>query len=380
MSDDASVASGGDARDERDWDAEKRDFVADQREEVADARDAGADERDADADERELLANERERAADERERRLDLRGAALGLLAKRGHDDAVVAERERHHAAERRGQAHAGRAQEGAARDLATQAREEVGERRRAATGTTGLALAFAEIARHLYEAENFEAVLERIVDAAVAVVTGCDMASVTVRDDGTFRTLASTDERALKIDLAQYDVNEGPCLDALGQSVVHAPAFPDERWSRLGSRPVEDGVHAVASYRLAAPGGAVVDELAGSLNAYTSSPEGFGDDALEIGLILALHASSAIRAVREREALERFGRQLHEALSSRDVIGQAKGILMERLKLTPDDAFDFLRRASQRLNVKLVEVAGRLAETGPTAETGELETPSASN
>jgi AmiR/NasT family two-component response regulator len=55
----------------------------------------------------------------------------------------------------------------------------------------------------------------------------------------------------------------------------------------------------------------------------------------------------------------------LHDALSSRDVIGQAKGILMERLRITPEDAFDALRRSSQELNVKLRQIAESIAETG---------------
>jgi AmiR/NasT family two-component response regulator len=80
---------------------------------------------------------------------------------------------------------------------------------------------------------------------------------------------------------------------------------------------------------------------------------------------VLAAHAAIAVRAVGDRDALEQLGRQLHAALSSRDVIGQAKGILMERLRITPEDAFDTLRRSSQRLNVKLREIAQKLAETG---------------
>lgn len=57
--------------------------------------------------------------------------------------------------------------------------------------------------------------------------------------------------------------------------------------------------------------------------------------------------------------------RQLHSALDSRDLIGQAKGILMERYRLTPDDAFALLARASQETNVKLREVAAELTRTG---------------
>jgi AmiR/NasT family two-component response regulator len=72
-----------------------------------------------------------------------------------------------------------------------------------------------------------------------------------------------------------------------------------------------------------------------------------------------------AARAVEERSKLERLGSDLQQALLSRDVIGQAKGILMERLKVTPEVAFDVLREASSRLNVKLRELARQVAETG---------------
>jgi AmiR/NasT family two-component response regulator len=79
----------------------------------------------------------------------------------------------------------------------------------------------------------------------------------------------------------------------------------------------------------------------------------------------LAAHASVAARAVDERSTLQSLSRDLQQALLSRDVIGQAKGILMERLEITPEDAFDLLRRSSQNLNVKLRDVARGLAENG---------------
>jgi AmiR/NasT family two-component response regulator len=93
--------------------------------------------------------------------------------------------------------------------------------------------------------------------------------------------------------------------------------------------------------------------------------PSAFDDQAQEIGLILAAHASLAARAVQERSRLDTLGTNLQRALLSRDVIGQAKGILMERLKITPEDAFDVLRHASTRLNLKLHELARGIAETG---------------
>jgi hypothetical protein len=119
-------------------------------------------------------------------------------------------------------------------------------------------------------------------------------------------------------------------------------------------------------SYHLSAASPTSADPVEGSLNAYGLAESAFDDEAREIGFILAVHASAAVRAVAQRSSSEDpDGDLFHQALMSRDVIGQAKGILMERLKVSPDDAFDMLRRASQGLNVKLREVAQRLTETG---------------
>jgi hypothetical protein len=117
-----------------------------------------------------------------------------------------------------------------------------------------------------------------------------------------------------------------------------------------------------------------------GSLNTYGTEPDAFSEEAREIGLILAAHASVAAGAVRDRGALQDLAQNLNKALLSRDVIGQAKGILMERLKITPEDAFDALRRSSNRLNEKLQAVALNLAETGEfdTRKTRGTEGPSA--
>jgi len=88
-------------------------------------------------------------------------------------------------------------------------------------------------------------------------------------------------------------------------------------------------------------------------------------------GVILASLASVAITAARSLEDEERRIDNLHTALSSREIIGQAQGILMERERITADQAFDILRRASQFLNVKLREVAQNLVDTGERPETG---------
>ena len=319
--------------DEGTWAAEKRYFVAAWRDGVADARDEVADAREEVADAREEEADSREAYLDQWERRLQARAAELGVAP----DDDIQAARE--HDSSRRHEAASGR--------------------------STMLAMAFATIAEQLYDADTVEDVLLRIAQAAVTSVDGCCMASVTVADDDGYRTAAATSPVASAVDAAQYETGQGPSIDALTTSVVYAPAFPDERYPALGSRPYDLGVRSAVSYHLSASSPASADPVEGSLTAYGLVDSAFDDAAREIGLVLAAHASIATRAAGGRERLEQAGQELRRALMSRDVIGQAKGILMERLKVTPDDAFDILRRASQRLNLKLRQVAADLTLTG---------------
>ncbi len=241
--------------------------------------------------------------------------------------------------------------------------REESAARRLAATGPTRLALAFAGIAQELYDAESYDDVLTRIATAAVTTIAGAHAASVTLLTSGGYRSAGPTDPAAFAVDNAQFDAGEGPALDAVMVPLVHAPSFPDDRWPVLGAQPTVHGVHSSLSYQLA--GSTSTETGIGALNVYASSPEAFDQVAEEIGVVLAAHASLAARAVGERATLESLGQQLEQALFSREVIGQATGILMERLKATPEQAFDILSRSSQRLNLKLREVARRLTETG---------------
>jgi hypothetical protein len=345
--------STGSGDEERAWAADKRDFVADRRDEVADERDKVADTRDRTLDAREA-------GLDERERDLDARAADLGVPAEGIGTSATRAE-----ARAERSQAQQSREGALAERTIATADREEAAKRRQADAPPTRLAMAFADLAEQLYDADSFDDVLLRIAEAAVSTVAGCRMASVTLVDPSGYRTAASTDSAATAVDQAQYQVHEGPCLDAVDAPMVYAQSFPDERWPTLASRPTESGVQSVLSYRLATASSGAADLGDGSLNSYGVTPYAFNDTAQEIGLILAAHASVAARAVDERSTLRNLGRDLQQALLSREVIGQAKGILMERLKVTPEDAFDLLRRSSQRLNIKLREVARGLAETG---------------
>jgi hypothetical protein len=227
---------------------------------VADERDAAADARDAFADERDSLADAREAELDEREARLGISREDPGRFrAKRdqarARRDTSRQERERHRAD----------------RGTAATARGQAAGRRAAGRPATGLAMVFAEIARHLYDAVSLDDVLTRIAGASVSAVPGCEMASITVQDDdGTFRTVAFTHRAATVVDDAQYAAGQGPCLTAAvadGEAVVYSPSYPDPRWPALGAGPAEAGVHSSVSYSLTPSGPAADAIAAGSLN-----------------------------------------------------------------------------------------------------------------
>jgi hypothetical protein len=109
-----------------------------------------------------------------------------------------------------------------------------------------------------------------------------------------------------------------------------------------------------------------VAQDSLGALNLYSDQAEAFNDESENVGLLFAAHAAVAMAGARNHDYLTR-------ALSMRDLIGHAKGILMERHRLTADQAFALLVRASQRTNTKLTDIAPNLADTGylPRSGTG---------
>ena len=205
--------------------------------------------------------------------------------------------------------------------------------------------------------------VLERIVRAAQAVV-GADVVSVTWRQDGEFTTPVETDPVASKADAVQYEHGEGPCVEATVQGGLGYAASSDlrndSRWTKFGPAAADLGLHAVLATgmfpRDAGP-------RMGALNYYSRTPRGLDHADRDIALVFATHAAVALRGAQVMEAAELRATQLSEAVRSRDVIGQAKGILMERRGLTADEAFDTLRRTSQDLNIKLRDLAQTLAD-----------------
>jgi GAF domain-containing protein len=224
-----------------------------------------------------------------------------------------------------------------------------------------------SEIARILFSAGSVPNTLAQVVEVAVQTIEGCDFAGIFMLEGDSVVTPVLTDPLVEVIDTLQHQTAEGPCLDAIAEGImVYADDLVnDARWPKFGPRAAEQGVRSALALPLASNG------TNGAVNLYAHYPAAFGVVDRAKGVILSSLADVALSAARSIEYEERRIDNLHSALSSREVIGQAQGILMERERITADQAFDILRRASQFLNLKLREVAQTLVDTGERPETG---------
>jgi hypothetical protein len=227
------------------------------------------------------------------------------------------------------------------------------------------LAAEFGALTRALLDATTVADVLEQVVHATRRLVPGADLVSITLRTpDGAFHTPVETAPLATELDQVQYRTGEGPCVEAARASgpgfvrsddLAHEPA-----WPTFGPVAADYGYTAVLSTTLLPD--IRLPRLSGALNIYTQRPGALHYQAGETALLLATHASLALAGTQAVVLGELRETQLHEALASRDVIGQAKGILMHLRGITADEAFDQLRRTSQDMNVKLADLAATLA------------------
>ncbi|MEZ0342139.1 GAF and ANTAR domain-containing protein [Mycobacterium sp. pV006] len=220
------------------------------------------------------------------------------------------------------------------------------------------LARRMAELARTVATPYRVDDVLSEVTAEIMSLIPGTSAAGVLfVGKDGGFRSVAGTSDLPQKLDELQMKFREGPCLDAATRElIVRTDDFRTEhRWPAYSPAAVELGVLSSLSFKLYTS-----SSTAGALNLFSTEVNAFGAGDETIGTVLAAHAAAAIMASRNTE-------QLESALATRDRIGQAKGIIMERYNVTDVAAFEMLRKLSQDSNVKLAEVAERVIDTRGT-------------
>jgi len=193
----------------------------------------------------------------------------------------------------------------------------------------------------------------ERVVSLAVEHVPGCSLASITLRRGGGVESPAASEPLATLLDEWQYDTGDGPCLSALedGNVRLSDDLAVETRWSRWSPRAASAGIVSVLSIRLATP-----ERVLGSLNLYGRQAAVFTDDSVDVGAVYARMASGILFAAKQTSGLR-------EALESRNIIGIAQGLLMNRYGLTRNQSFEVLRRRSQESQTKLRDLAASIVE-----------------
>jgi GAF domain-containing protein len=221
-------------------------------------------------------------------------------------------------------------------------------------TGRSAESLEIMARALHVKNA-GLEPTLEAIVDTTVTMLSPARYAGLIVLARGELIPRASTGEPPLLLDRLQQRLGDGPCIDAAKhQSVFRIDdTTADLRWPGFCPEAARLNVRSMLCVPL------WIDERGlGALSLYADQAAAFSDLHERVTVLLATFAALALAEAQRAD-------QMHDALSNRDVIGQAKGILMERHRVSADAAFGVLSRVSQAENLKLSEVARRFVETG---------------
>jgi GAF domain-containing protein len=198
---------------------------------------------------------------------------------------------------------------------------------------------------------------LIEICRIAVRAVPGAEGASVTTHREGGPAAVGS-DDWSQQLDETQFEEHEGPCLDAFRSGTVFRVRdfTTDNRWPSYSERALKLGVVSMLSLPLSAQGSVI-----GALNLYARKAEAFDAEAASIGQIVAGHVGLASQVSAAFFKHRDLADQLAEAMRSRAVIEQAKGVLMAQQRCDADAAFDLLRTTSQHSNRKLRELAAEI-------------------
>ena len=216
------------------------------------------------------------------------------------------------------------------------------------------LAEMFGDVARVLAAHEDMQATLERIVKLAVEHLDPCEYAGVSFVEGKRISSPASSDEVPRVLDRIQSETGEGPCIDAIKEHEVFQTGdlAAEGRWPQFSRRAFDEtGVQSVLSLRLF-----VERDTMGALNLYATEGDAFDEGDVAVGSVFAVHAAVAMASARREEGLERKA-------EGREAIGRAKGIIMARSGVSDERAFEMLKAASQRLNLKLRDVARQVNE-----------------
>jgi len=209
---------------------------------------------------------------------------------------------------------------------------------------------------------QSMESVLQTVVELAKQVLPGNPEASISLLVNGRPSTTSSTGPLATDLDETQYGRGHGPCLQAAsaGELIEIADTATEQRWADYCRVAAEHGNGSSLSVPLP-----VSERVSGALNIYAREAHAFDEQARAAALRFAPYASVAVANMHAYQDARDMAGNLQIAVESRAVIDQAKGILMERYKLTADQAFQALAAVSMRRNRKVRDIADELVQSG---------------
>jgi GAF domain-containing protein len=210
----------------------------------------------------------------------------------------------------------------------------------------------------------SMDSLLQTVAELTKSVMPGNPESSVLLLVKDRPSTVSSTGDLATDLDETQYDKGHGPCLHAArtGEVTLIADTRADDRWPDYTPRAVERGNLSSLSIPLAIDPGA---QISGALNVYARRPDAFDEASRSVATRFAPYAAVAAGNLYAYQSARDMADNLQIALESRAVIDQAKGVLIERYKITPDQAFQLLAQASMNTNRKVRDVADHLVHTG---------------
>jgi len=224
------------------------------------------------------------------------------------------------------------------------------------------IASALTEAAQAINSHRSLDDTLDAIVRAAQQTVPGFEHVGISItHSNGTIETRAGTGQLVWEVDELQYKLAEGPCYDAIrhGGVTVMDDVDQEDRWPRYVDEVRRLGLHAQMGLQLYTDDGTL-----GGLNFYSWKP-GVDPDAVQLAELFAAHAAIALGRARHEH-------QLNESVASRQAIGTAVGIIMERYRIPEDRAFQFLVRASSTSNIKLRAIAQEIVDSATEQFLGE--------
>ena len=215
-----------------------------------------------------------------------------------------------------------------------------------------------AALSQFLIGGATLQETLTRVAELAVEAAPLAEFAGLTMVVEGRQRTAVFTDAESPEIDEAQYDADDGPCVDAFrhGRVNVIRSIDDEERWPEFCRAAREHGVRSTLSLPLLNASGCV-----GALNLYSRTPDAFPEAAVAAAEPFATQAAALLANSTAYWDAHDLGSRIQEAMYHRAVIEQAKGILMSQQGCGPDEAFELLTAASQRENVKVRDIAQRI-------------------